>query len=681
MKRSLALLRGGLLKAAAPVLAVAVPADLLCAVVAVRTSDASGYVVNGDFRGYGDADGGTLIGARIALCALLVVHALAVTALAPVAAGLLLGKPVSAGAAMRRAVRPGAAVVAVLALLVPAAIAAGGVLVADATGRLWAGVLGGVVAAMPTCWALVAWPLSVLERGGPLRTLARTWTLTRHRRGYSSWNILVSLAVPAGVGAALWAVSSGARVVLFPVLVAVVAALAILLQAAVLAIVALNQWYPTAWLRHGRPIDLAEAAAGLPAGRPVSANRPRSVALGALALVIPVVLYGGYLFAGSYGPPAVSDQVVDGKVGLGRSIVQVVDGVPVVLSPGRHEGFFLRACADRPCRTIGESESEPDYAEQRMGAAAAPGGSLLVAVWRSDDAKELFRYARRFPDRTVLPLGLHLLTCTVRGCPADTGPAIAVSGASLIAGVDVAATGTGALLATVAERPQEEVGEMRLLRCTRLPCTRPDTLFTDKVPTRTGPFLKAVAVTTGRNGRPVAVFGRPDGTISIVTCDGTSCRKTQLVGHTPGDSLVSPWWPDAVDVAVPPDDRPLITYRDRQTGSARLLRCRTPACAATDSVGLSPTGVRQAAPAIALDSDGRALIATYDAEHATVVLIRCKDAACTSRDRTTIGSFAGLPAPLDLAVDGDGRAHVLWTDFVSNRPLNPLELHHSELEF
>lgn len=325
---------------------------------------------------------------------------------------------------------------------------------------------------MLTCWALVAWPLSVLERGGPLRTLARTWTLTRHRRGYNSWNILVSLAVPAGVGAVLWAVSSGARVVLFPVLVAVVAALAIVLQAAVLAVVALNQWYPTAWLRHGRPIDLAEAAANLPAGRSRPANRPRSAALGALALVIPVVLYGGYLFAGPYGPPAVSDQVVDGKVGLGRSTVQMVDGVPVVLSPGRYEGFFLRTCAGRPCRAIAESEPESEYAEQRMGAAAAPGGSLLVAAWRADDAKELARYATRYPDRTVLPLGLHLFSCTVQGCPADSGPAIAVAGVSLLASVDVAATGTGALLATVSERPHEEVGEVRLLHCTRLPCTR-----------------------------------------------------------------------------------------------------------------------------------------------------------------------------------------------------------------
>ena len=104
LRRTWRLLRSGLAGAAAPVIACYVAVQLLCVAVAVTALGGDGHVVNGEIRTYG-LSRGILLFTGVTLIALLAAHVAAVVSVVLVAAGLLLGRPVTAGSAARRAAR------------------------------------------------------------------------------------------------------------------------------------------------------------------------------------------------------------------------------------------------------------------------------------------------------------------------------------------------------------------------------------------------------------------------------------------------------------------------------------------------------------------------------------------------------------------------------------------------
>ncbi len=178
--------------------------------------------------------------------------------------------------------------------------------------------------------------------------------------------------------------------------------------------------------------------------------------------------------------------------------------------------------------------------------------------------------------------------------------------------------------------------DLRLLRCTRLPCDRPEVLATLHPPYISSGHDEPVAIATGRSGRPViAMQDVLHGGLTVVSCDDADCdrprtarfgrRDDSTVQEDDRFDAVSTMTrrlhfldPDAVEVAVPPDDRPIVTYRNMVTGAATLLRCRTPDCASADTTVLSPPGLAQHAPALTVGPDGLPLIAVHNLTNTSV---------------------------------------------------------------
>ncbi|MER7547382.1 hypothetical protein ABTW95_30670 [Spirillospora sp. NPDC127506] len=709
LRRTWRLLRSGLAGAAAPVIACYVAVQLLCVAVAVTALGGDGHVVNGEIRTYG-LSRGILLFTGVTLIALLAAHVAAVVSVVLVAAGLLLGRPVTAGSAARRAARQapalaGAVLAAGIVLLAIPLLGAGGFLLWL---RAWPGIIGCVAGGVLSCWAVLAVPLVVLEGAGPVRAVARAWTLTRHRRTRWSWSVLgCVLAVPGAVAAggwwAAWPLGEDAHAIAVRVTGTAAGALAVLLQGAALAVVTLSQWYPdTAGERDRRPVDLAAAAARLPAaarrprlgrprlGRP-RLGRPRlgrAAVLPALAIAAPGLVHWAVLRADPYDWVMVSDHVIEDAVG--RDVLLLPDrGGPAVLVPRRGTGFDLRACGDPTCQSNRLVRHVP-YVEDRADAAALPGGALVIAGWQTGD-----EYAGDPPER---PLLLRLIACTARGCP-DMRAAPAALRArppGLSASVAVAASGSRVVVAAAAPRPHRDTewgaSSLRIMRCASLPCGAPTVLAAVRVPEATGVADKPLALALGRSGRPVAVYeDLVNGGITVVSCGDASCRRRRTTQLVPRRDLTveqeeklhagrqAAFWtsnayPDAVEVAVPGDDRPVITYRDVITGAATMLRCRTPDCATADTAVLSPPGLAQQAPALALGTDGLPLVAVHDLTGSSVTLLACRDAGCTRRDATRVGAYTEIPGPLDLAVGRDGRPRILWAARTAGRPHGELHL-------
>ncbi|GAA1820697.1 hypothetical protein [Actinomadura chokoriensis] len=676
------LLRSGLAGAAAPVIAGYFVFQFLCVAVGVVVLGGDGHVVNGEIRTYGLSHG-ILLYVGVTLSALIAAHVAAVVIVVLIAAGLLLERPVTAGSAARTAARrtpalAGAVPLVGLVLLAVPLLGAGGFLL---TLRVWPGVFGCVAGGMLSCWAVLALPLVVLDGAGPVRALARAWTLTRHRRTRWSWTALISvLVVPGAIAAggwwAVWPLTGEAHAVAVRVTVAAAASPAVLLQGAALAVLTLSQWYADVPVRRERrrPLDLGAAAERLRTGGRGAAGPGRTAVLLALATAAPALFHWAVLRADPYDWVMVSDHVVEHAVG--RDVLLLPGrGDPAVLVPRRGSGFDLRACDDPACRRSRLAEHVP-YVEDRVDAAALPGGSLVVAGWQYGD--------RRVGPSRERPLLLRLIACTARGCP-DMRAAPTTLRASrhgLAASVAVAASGARTVVAVAVPLTDEDANggasTLRIMRCAHLPCGDPAVLVSLPVPQATGVADKPLALALGRSGRPVAAYEDLDtGELIVVGCREASCRRHRAASLVPRRGLTSEqkddahagrkagfWagnaYPDGVEVAVPADDRPVIAYRDILTGAATLLRCRTPACAAADATVLSPPGRAQQAPALALGPDGLPLVAVHDLTDSSVVLIACRDAGCIRRDRVRIGTYTDIPGPMDLAVGRDGRPRILW---------------------
>ncbi len=172
--RTWRLLRSGLAGAAAPVIGCYLAFQFLCIAVGVMVLGGDGRVVNGEIRTYGLSHG-ILLYVAVTLTAMLAAHFAAVVAVVVIAAGLLLERPVTAGSAARATVRRALALAGVIplvgfALLPIPLLGSGGFLL---TLRVWPGVLGCVIGALLSCWAMLAVPLVVLEDVGPVQALTR----------------------------------------------------------------------------------------------------------------------------------------------------------------------------------------------------------------------------------------------------------------------------------------------------------------------------------------------------------------------------------------------------------------------------------------------------------------------------------------------------------------------------
>jgi hypothetical protein len=335
----------------------------------------------------------------------------------------------------------------------------------------------------------------------------------------------------------------------------------------------------------------------------------------------------------------------------------------------------MRVCPDPSCRGKPLYHLNPGGAgDGEMGSVTLPDGSTALAVWGVDES-DLDEDRR--PSRV-----LRLLRCTVGGCEdVRKAPIVARAGRDDFSYAAAMTTTAGGLVAAaLAPVNDNEPARLSLTRCADVRCASPRTLMT--MPLGNASFglrSRPLTVAAGSGGRPVAAYeDRATGAVTVISCDDASCRRpkvTQVGGPVLAHRVEGDPYLDGVEVVVPPDDRPVIAYRDARTGAARLLRCRTPDCAKTDTIAITGPGFWRPWPALALGPDGRPLVATYDLAHSRVVLIACHDAGCQRRTSVPLAPLANGPGHLDLAVGSDGRPRVLWADYArSDFGSGPLHL-------
>lgn len=557
---------------------------------------------------------------------------------------------------------------------------AAGVVVAAASVAAGAGV---AVFVLVSGWSLtLGVPVAVLDGRGAWQSVNRAWSVSRQRRTRQTIALTLGMLVGPGlfVAGVRWAMSpleGAAHIVLVNAVIAIAVVIVVPFQAGVLTVAALNQEYPAAPLNQwypdspkekpAEPLDLAHIAELLP-GTGSIPPRTRWAALCLVLLPLPGLLYGGYVSRNPLG--LTTDHAVMEKVG----------GLPVALQllPGQRPIAIFSDLSARVCAGPGCTDSRlysgvhvGDRRDRGGSAVTLPDGTVAVAVWGPQHPGK--------GDDHALPQVLRLLRCDTSGCggrPAtQNAPVVARSDNDHLASSRVAAmtvTRGGIVIAAMSETRYPDPNRsgspfglrMQLIRCADIRCTTPHTIANVRLSPDPSPTSRPIAMAADQQGRPIVAYEDADAIVHVIACDSAECRhpkvtQTSLERHRI-DPLNYELYMNGVDIAVPPDDRPVITYRDTRTGAARLLHCRTFDCTQASNTALSGPGPWQSRPALTLDRDGRPLIATYDRDR--LMLVACQDFGCDHRRGVALAKFENGPGFVDLAVDRDGHPLVLWKD-------------------
>ena len=126
-------------------------------------------------------------------------------------------------------------------------------------------------------------------------------------------------------------------------------------------------------------------------------------------------------------------------------------------------------------------------------------------------------------------------------------------------------------------------------------------------------------------------------------------------------------------MAVRPDGRPAIAYRDLRDQANKLLDCRTPDCSQADIRTLGAGDEHHAVPALVLDREGRPLVAFESREHQRLMLAVCTGSRCVSIPVSK--NRGGFGDRLAMTLNTAGDPVIAWVDHTLAPPGLSWNLH------
>ncbi|MEU6785112.1 hypothetical protein ABZ912_38490 [Nonomuraea angiospora] len=644
---------------ALPGVLVHVPLATLCLLALTVTAGDSAAVVNGRFQLIGTSDASlriwTLVPAAVALAAEIVVFPATVI----IATGHLVDRWILPVEALRATVRRLPPLLVLLVVSGAAGAAGAGVLMM--TDQHWLVRVGLVVAAYAAMPAMLAVPGVLLHGLSGLGSIRRAYRMTE--LSFLPTALTLAFGVFLVPGAAAWALESGLRLLPGPLatlgwgLAGTVLALVVTpVQAAVVARQFLHNM---AWRTEVVDSDLAHGLPDGPAPRPV---RPGLLP----AALLPGLLFSGVVLVNPFGWPEVAETTVTElpvpardrarepelrpldlqDLHLGR------DGDPVVVMDGFEDDSSLLACADPSCRKASFAWAEPDDSGTRWQAGAAsarlPDGRLLLTTWTSG--------------------GLQLLTCEATACVRGSGAVATTRRPPESVGVALAVRRDGGPLVAFAE-PDPAGGDqpahdlVSFIFCADPSCARPEPRQVARLePTGYSSMEHDLVAAVGPGDRPVAArYDSATGQIHVISCPDAACQRPSVTSPVPpAPPAPHRLWNTGLAMAVRPDGRPAIAYRDLRDQATKLLDCRTPDCAQADVRTLGAGSGYQAAPVLAVDRAGRPVVAFESLEHQRLMLAVCTGSRCESIPVSRNGN--GFGERLAMTMNAEGDPVIAWID-------------------
>lgn len=548
------------------------------------------------------------------------------------------------------------------------------------------------VAAIVACLAAftflgLAWPVALVEGGGPWRVLRRSARLTRGHRAWTAATLLgTGFLLP---GLLLFAA--------YPLLVGVIQALSLPLQplwhsvligALTVVGAAVYTSVQVTTLFYDRPLDaptdegLAALAgdrrhlegerldAVLPAHRPpprmarLTARAGTGTVLSVLGLLLPGLLGVGLLTANPTGLPRMTRATVyESASNLRVEAIPMPDGSAVAWSTYDH-GVPLDRCVAGSCSHVTDGE----FPLNDDAAVARDGDGLVLAGYRQAEPETTAEKAWE----------IVLAHCDGHRCAGDSlntgsGPPTVLDhdeGEYWPDDVQMAVQplpGGGYAVAAFVGSVADAYPKLTLYRCSTRGCRNPTTTRLDNTPISFIPGqVRALSLAVTSDGRPVVgVTDAETGFVELLSCDSVRCADLVRTTLSPAKRVEAEYnstTEAGVQVAMRSDDRPVVAYQDVSTGATVLAVCDDLTCRHPVTRRLTRPGWANTAPSFALDSRDRPVFATYRLSGLSLLLVSCRDETCARRDRVRLTRITQGAGKVTVAVDDKDRPIVVWGD-------------------
>ncbi|NUS04107.1 MAG: hypothetical protein HOV97_16300 [Nonomuraea sp.] len=396
-------------------------------------------------------------------------------------------------------------------------------------------------------------------------------------------------------GAAMWAAKSGTDLLPGP-FAALGWGSAVVVTPFQAAVVARQFLDCMAWRTE---VDDSDLAYGLPGGSPSRPVRARFL----LATLVPGLLFGGVVLVNPFGWLEVAETRVAGSPEIVRAPGARLPGGRLLMTAWSHQALRLVACEAGTCTSAADS-------------------------WNVTRASSSGRY---------------------------TGVALAVQkdGGPVVAFADKERTDGDA-------DPTHDV--VSLIFCADVSCARPDPRRVARLDaTAYLPTGNNLAVAMAPGDRPVlARFDTTNGQIHVISCTDAACLRPRVTSPVPASPPAADdrWAGETgLALAVRPDGRPTIAYRDLNDHATKLLDCRTPDCAQADVITLAPGGPYSSTPALILDRSGRPLVAYENRDGTRLMLTTCTGHRC---DSIAVARLRDPGEALTMTANTRGEPAITW---------------------
>ncbi|MFC4010829.1 hypothetical protein ACFOY2_26615 [Nonomuraea purpurea] len=652
-----------LMRLALPGVLVHVPLAALSLLALMVATGDSAALVNQRFQLIGTSDAPLLTWMLVLAAVALAGQVVVFPATVIIAAGHLVDRQMSPVEALRATVRRlPSLLVPLLAVALAGAVGAGVLVVAD---RHWLATVVLVAAAYAAMPCLLTVPAILLHGCSGLGSIGRAYRLTE--LSFLPASFTLAFGVVLVPGAALWAFWSGLSLLPGPLAVLGWGLAGTVLGLAVTpfqaAVVARQFLHCMAWRTK---VDDSDLAHGLPDGPPPRAVRPVLLAVA----LLPGLLFSGLVLVNPFAWPEISETNVtaswppekssasgdrrpevrpfdlrDLYTGRGASLIAVMDGY--------EDHSSLLACTDPSCRKTSFAWAEPHDSATRWQAGTAgtrlPDGRLLLTTWTSTR--------------------LELLTCEATRCERSSGTVATTRTPPESVGVALAARQGGGVVVAYADadpaggdRPTHDL--VSFIICEDTSCAHPEPRQVARLEAGGySPDEHDLAVAVAPGDRPVAARYDPaTGQIHVISCLDAACHQPRVTSPVP-PAAPNPGhrvWTAGLAMAVRPDGRPAIAYRDLRDHAAKLLDCRTLDCAQADVRTLGAGSEYHSVPALALDRAGRPLVAFESLDQRRLMLAICTGSRCESVPVSK--NRSGFGERLVMTMNAEGAPAIAWID-------------------
>ncbi len=171
------------------------------------------------------------------------------------------------------------------------------------------------------------------------------------------------------------------------------------------------------------------------------------------------------------------------------------------------------------------------------------------------------------------------------------------------------------------------------------------------------------AIKVDSSGLPfLSVYNSTNGDLLAVSCGTKTCASGNTTTTIDNSSSIIGKYNS---VAIPSDDKPVISYYDAQNGNLRIAKCSNTTCTSATKTTLDSTGSVGYYTSVVVGTSGQPVISYYDLTNGDLKVYQCSNSTCTSGSAASIDTTNDVGQYTSIVLPSDGQPFISYYDNTS----------------